>query len=378
MKVVSLRQSSFPVPFRNTFKHASARRGRAENVIVIAQSESGQVGVGEGCPRDYVTGETTTTAQAFLDRHMPSVTREIGDLESLRRWIDAHEREIDRNPAAFCALELALLELFAKDRGESLEALLELPALSGTCRYTAVLGDSPAPVYWLQLRRYWSSGFRDYKVKLSGDLRRDRWKLKRLRARGEAARIRLDANNLWQEPRDCIAHLNSLSAGFFAVEEPLAQNDIAGCARVSEALGVKIVLDESFLRADQLDAISNEPERWILNCRVSKLGGLVRSLRVARAAAERGLGIIIGAQVGETSILTRAGLALGQGVVGSPIAREGAFGTYLLKRDLTPQPLQFGVGGILSPDCLLDVDAPGFGFPIRKAVMEAFAPAGRA
>lgn len=371
MKIASIHQSRYPIPFRMAFKHASARRARAENVIVIVRSTSGLIGVGEGCPRDYVTGETSATAQDFLDRHMSSVSHEIDSLESLGRWIDLHESEIDRNPAAFCALELALLDLLAKDQGLPLERLLGLPSLSGVCRYTAVLGDSPAAIFWLQLRRYRSSGFRDFKVKLSGDLRRDLWKLNRLRACGEGLRIRLDANNLWRDPQDCIAHLKALGPGFFAVEEPLTANDIAGCAEASEALGIRIVLDESFLRADQLEALDGEPGRWIVNCRVSKLGGLLRSLRFARAAAARGFGIVVGAHVGETSILTRAGLTLAQTLNGSEMAREGAFGTHLLKEDLTSQPLQFGPGGLLRPQRLLNVDGPGLGLSIREGVIEA-------
>jgi hypothetical protein len=35
----------------------------------------------------------------------------------------------------------------------------------------------------------------------------------------------------------------------------------------------KIILDESVLREGQLENLSAAPDRWIVNCRVSKMGG---------------------------------------------------------------------------------------------------------
>ena len=39
----------------------------------------------------------------------------------------------------------------------------------------------------------------------------------------------------------------------FAVEEPIRANDYPGMRRVAAATGLKIILDESFLRLDQLE-----------------------------------------------------------------------------------------------------------------------------
>jgi L-alanine-DL-glutamate epimerase-like enolase superfamily enzyme len=63
-----LRFGSFPLPFRARFEHAAAARDVAENVIVVAEDEAGHVGLGEGCPRPYVTCETKQSAVAALAR----------------------------------------------------------------------------------------------------------------------------------------------------------------------------------------------------------------------------------------------------------------------------------------------------------------------
>ena len=363
MRIESLDVFSFPVPFKAVFRHASASRSRAENLIVAARSDDGLTGYGEGCPRDYVTGETVEGGAAFIRRHADAIASEVTDAVGLRAWADAHRSEVDDHPAAFCAIELAVLDLLGKAEGMPVEDVVGVPRLDGSFTYSAVLGDSPYLVYRLQLLRYRRKGFTDFKVKVSGDLRRDR---RKLRALGKKQlRVRLDANNLWSSADDCIAHLNALGGGVFAVEEPLTAGDLAGFARVSEECGVRIVLDESLLRASQLDDLSS-PERWIVNVRVSKMGGIGRSLEVVERAASLGMGVIVGAQVGETSILTRAGLTVMQAARPVLAASEGAFGTHLLREDLTAESLMFGDGGVLT---IPDAAAPGLGLAVREGML---------
>ena len=77
------------------------------------------------------------------------------------------------------------------------------------------------------------------------------------------------------------------------------------------------------------------------------MGGILRSLSIAEKAKQAGIPVIIGAQVGETSILTRAALTIANVYRDNLLAQEGAFGTRLLERDLIEPPLMFGKGGIL-------------------------------
>ncbi len=363
MRIERLDVYSFPVPFKAVFRHASASRSRAENLIVAARSDDGITGYGEGCPRDYVTGETVEGGAVFIRRHAQAIANEVADGAGLRAWADAHRGEIDEHPAAFCAIELAVLDLLGKVGGVPVEDIVGVPRIDDGFTYSAVLGDSPYFVYRIQHFRYRRKGFTDFKVKVSGDLRRDRRKLRVLE--GKQLSVRLDANNLWASAEECIAHVNALGGGVSAIEEPLTAGDLAGFERVSEACGVRIILDESLLRVSQLDGLSS-PERWIVNVRVSKMGGIGRALEVVERAASLGVGVIVGAQVGETSILTRAGLTVMQAARPVLVASEGAFGTHLLREDLTAESLMFGDGGVLT---LADADAPGLGLSVREGML---------
>lgn len=369
MRIDGLDVYRFPVPFRVVFRHASASRSQAANVIVAARGPGGVTGYGEGCPREYVTGETVSSAAAFIHEHKASIVREVRNMDELRVWTDAHRKEIDANPAAFCALETAVLDLLGKLERCPIEDLLGVSRLAGAFRYSAVLGDAKLSVYERQAEQYRQMGFRDYKVKLSGDLDRDRSKLAAIARKGEKApRVRLDANNLWQDPVVVSGYLKGLEADVFAIEEPLQAGDFQGCARIARESGVKIILDESLTRIEQLNEI-DDPAAWIVNLRISKMGGIRRSLELAREAARRGVGLIVGAQVGETSILTRAALTVMNEHHSALMAAEGAFGTLLLERDLSEPCLMFGAGGTLNAESALDSARPGLGLQIHDALL---------
>ncbi len=366
MRIQRLEVSSFPVPFRAVFRHASASRAQAENLIVAAYSDCGKVGYGEGCPRRYVTGETVESGAAFIRKYAGSIIDSVTDAQSLQEWAYAHRDVIDQNPAAYCAIEISMLDLLGKTSGVPIEDLLGLPRLAGRFPYSAVLGDSPYLAYWWQFRRYWKQDFRDFKVKVSGNPGRDRRKLRLFRNRKDPRlRVRLDANNLWSSADECIRHVTALPHEVYAIEEPLREGDLAGFERVGVECGAKIILDESLLRVEQLDTLE-DPERWIVNLRVSKMGGIMRSLHVAGRAANLGVGVIVGAQVGETSILTRAGLTVMHATRSNLVASEGAFGTHLLHHDLTSESLMFGDGGAVVVEQAGIGGAPGLGLEVHS------------
>ena len=110
------------IPFKASFQHSSASRSTTEAVLVKATTAGGNQGLGEGCPREYVTGETLETAHQFFTTHRANFLT-IGSLDDLKAWIKSNKSSIDKNPAAFCAVELALLDALAKEKNVSVEAL---------------------------------------------------------------------------------------------------------------------------------------------------------------------------------------------------------------------------------------------------------------
>lgn len=353
------------IPFVVAFRHASAERSETSSLWAEAVSPSGLRGHGESCPRPYVSGETLEGAGAFVSAHETSLCESVTDLPSLEAWVTARQPVIDANPAAWCAVELAILDLLSRAAGQSVEAFLSRPPIQGRFQYSAVLGDAEPSTFHAMAERFRASGFSDFKVKLSGDLERDRQKLAVLREWPDV-RIRVDANNLWNDAVDAVPFLRGLGCRLWAIEEPIAPNQFTELSRISAEVDSRIVLDESFLRRSQLEWLRERPDRWLINLRVSKMGGLLRSLSLADAARASGVGLVIGAQVGETSVLTRAALTVAQAARDIVVAQEGAFGTHLLEHDMCEPVLMFGDAGILDTSRYRGLNEPGFGLSVSQ------------
>lgn len=364
----SIEARELAIPFKGAFKHAAAERHATQSLWVRARAASGETGFGEGCPREYVTAESLGTSLSFVDRHRAEWLAEIRDLEALRSWVEIHEALIDTHPAAWTAVELALLDVLGRRQDCSVESLLGVPELAGRFQYTAVLGDGTAAQFEAQLERFLQAGFRTFKIKLSPHRMENEAKVRALLASGLAGdAVRADANNIWRNPEACLRDLGSLQLRFAALEEPLQPGDFEGLLAVAESLDTRIILDESIARVGQLNQIPSDPGRWLVNCRVSKMGGLLRSIRLVRSATSRGLGVIVGAHAGETSVLTRAALTVVSAADGLVYAQEGAFGTHLLAHDVVNPPLMFGAGGVIDVALAGLAGQSGLGLDISRA-----------
>ena len=126
------------------------------------------------------------------------------------------------------------------------------------------------------------------------------------------------------------------------------------------------MLDESFCRWSDLGYLLDAGFQPALNLRVSKCGGILSTLELAALARQHGLMYQLGAQVGESVILTRAG-QLVAAVLGDCRYHEGAFGDYLLCHDLQQPSLRFGAKGLLSNAALQTM--PGLALQIDQALL---------
>jgi L-alanine-DL-glutamate epimerase-like enolase superfamily enzyme len=357
----SLNFYELAIPFKLTVKHHSAERSSTQTVWVEARGNE-TMGCGEGCPRPYVTGENIETATNFYHRHGAELCERVRSLETLRHWMETHKSEIDQNPAAWCAVELAVLELLARNSNEPVEKMLSLAVPAGRFRYSAVIGDSPPEQFGMIVARYAKMGFTDFKIKLSGQLERDREKMSILNGSGIGGlRVRADANNLWKSAGEALDYLTHLNARFSGIEEPVGAGQFDEMRRLAKETQCSIILDESLIQAGQISAIAADPEHWIINVRVSKMGGLLRSLDVVSRAREAGIPVIVGAHVGESSLLARAAMTVAQAAGDNLFAQEGAFGTYLLESDVVEKPLMFGPGGVVDAGDWNFSHKPGWG-----------------
>jgi L-Ala-D/L-Glu epimerase len=355
------------LPFRFSFGHALAERHSSTNVVVRLRLADGTVGHGEGVPREYVTGETVPGALAALrERLVPVVLgRAFDSPESVTELLEevpgtAVDGSLDL--AARCALELAVLDAAGRHLGVSVGHWLGDAAPS--VRYDAVVPfSSPRKLVVLAVAIR-ALGIRQVKTKVGGDLERDVRALTLLRRIvGRGADLRVDANCAWSvdEAIEALARLRPL--GVSAVEQPLVAGDLAGLRRLTAELPEAVVVDESLRTADEAETLVREQACDGFNIRVSKCGGLLPSLRIARIARDAGLFTVVGAQVGESGILSAAGRHLAAAI--APRYLEGSGGRLLLREDLTEESVLPGRRGRARPFA-----GPGLGVRVREETLD--------
>lgn len=355
MKHNALHIAAIPLrlALKNTIRHNAATRSTGESIWVQARRRE-TAGYGEGCPRIYVTGENLESSLGWVRDNCAGNRLDFTTPDELKRWVFLNAQAIDRYPSAWCAVEMALLDLLARESGCSVEKLLGVNEQSRFGRYTAVLGDDSTGRFAGLVDRYLIGGLRDFKIKLNGNVQHDLDKLETVATLSEqhlahSPRIRLDANNLWiNRLDDAIAGTRKLGIHrLFAMEEPVGARHVEDISNFSTATGLPVILDESLCTLDDLELFKGVPGQFIANIKVSRLGGLVRSLRMVEEVKKLGWPIIVGCHVGETSLLTRAALVVAAAAGENLTAHEGAFGDYLMEVDPARPMLRFGHGGLL-------------------------------
>lgn len=355
------------LPFRFSFGHALAERRSSTNVFVKVTLSDGTIGFGEGIPRHYVTGETVEGAvSALCDRHVPALIGcKLADPETVPALLAELATSAPRPAlpgAAWCALELALLD--AAGRCFDLPAQHWLgPVRAPVLSYDAVipfsgsraLGPVALLVRMLRIPRV--------KVKVGVDLDHDLHRLRLLRrVLGGDVDLRVDANCAWTVEQALSAIDRMRPYRISLVEQPVAADDLDGLCRLTATCPELIAVDESLRTVDEAKDLVAAKACDAFNIRVSKCGGLLASMRIAALAADAGLTCIVGAQVGESGILSAAGRHLAACI--APRYLEGSAGRLLLDEDITRERVLPGWGGRARPHA-----GPGLGVSVDEDVL---------
>ncbi len=381
MRIESLVCRQVKLPFRFSFGHSLASRNYSRNIVVevkIAMAEGTVTGLGESVPREYVTGECVDSALSTLNNVLAPafLRRSFASVDELLLAIEAlfYQEGLDERPmgAAFCALELALMDASARHLGLPLYLLpaylSRLSRLQGAVsaldqslwepsrplnervfRYGGVVPFGKRKVLEVLLRAYKAYGFQTVKLKVGDDLEEDLARVKLARSiLGPAVKLRIDANCAWTLDSACLAMERFRPLGVLSVEQPLPRQDFEGLAGLQARLPETIVVDESLTTLKEAQTLIGLRACRAFNIRISKVGGIWAAMKLVEMARQASLECHLGAQVGESGILASAQKHLAHAVPGLFENVEGAMNLFLLKQDLTRECLTVPFGAVVS------------------------------
>jgi L-alanine-DL-glutamate epimerase-like enolase superfamily enzyme len=280
----------------------------ADGVLVRVRAASGAVGVAEAPPRPTIYGETRVSIEAAVrDLLAPRlVGRELDDLAGARRAVAF----LAGNPTAKGALDMALHDALARERGVTLPQLLGATAREVEVSY--ILGLADLETALAEARWVVDRGVRVLKVKVAGDSAADLERIRALRSElGAEVRLYVDANETFS-PGTAATDLARLrEAGALWAEEPLPIEHMRDRAALRAAEVLPIIADDSTfslrdlrreLEAGTFDVLNIKPARtgyqessdMLELARIHQRGVMVGSqasttLGTARAAAFAGL-----------------------------------------------------------------------------------------
>ena len=383
------------VPLKKPIKHASFERSISDNLVVRATLASGRVGYGEGVPRPYVTGETIESTFAALTGF--DAARHLGDpaeyAEVVRRLESLTLPETAADPrgmagnSARCALELAILDAYGREFGQSVGQAIRVmdPSPSPSNRAPGLLLQHPRMVRYSgaitadsgrkeriaawKMRLY---GFKQVKLKVGVDGHDDPARLETLRKiLGRRMDLRLDANEAWRAD-DLVERVRPLLPFHpSALEQPVPHAEVDALAELRPKLGVPVMLDESLCGYPDADRAVSLGLADVLNVRLSKCGGIGPSLRIVALARRSGLGVQLGCHPGETGLLSAAGRHVASNVYGLRYV-EGSYDRHVLAENLTTPDITFLYGGRAWP-----LDGPGLGVDVDPDRLERMTVARR-
>lgn len=360
------------LPFRLSFKHAAAERKTSESLFLRCVLDDGTAGWGESLPRAYVTGESRDGAfEQLATRILPTlVGRPFAGLREVESFLAACDGKAPADQvdpqtpqtAAWCAVDLALLDAFGRAEGERPLAD-EPPDLPSGFRYSGVLSAETGLAKTLLLLAHRAWGFRALKLKLTPETRAaDVASLRHVL--GGNVDLRADVNMGWTVEQALARMPEMAQYGLRSFEEPVAATDLDGMARLVAETGLEVMADESFSTRESLQRLVARRAATAVNARISKCGGLIATLARCREALAAGMTVQIGCQVGESSLLSAAHLRL-CAAVGTVRYAEGCFGTLLLEEDPAHPLLRFRLGG--RPPAI--PPGPGFGVALDRETL---------
>lgn len=356
MRINSIDSFLITLPFRFSFKHSLAARDHSENLIVRVTIQDGAktfVGFGEGIPRDYVTGENPNGALAavakeyaplLLGRNFEQPEEIIDILSTTWTLLKLHGRP---QGASWCALELALLDAAGKCAGKTVSELVCGKPVAGpdAITYGAVVPfggkKALAAILWF----YKAYGFKTVKIKVGKDLDLDLHRLRIARSvLGPDVAIRVDANCAWTFDQTVHAAEQMRVYGVKSYEQPIPADRLEELAAITKLLPEQVLADESLCTVDDARYLAENKICSAFNIRISKVGGILAARQISEIARSFGVACHMGAQVGESGILSAAGRAFAA-IEPRFENYEGSNNFFLLKQDITDENLNVGFAG---------------------------------
>lgn len=296
MEIKRIEAIPVAAPIR-AFRDSHASYNYVNFVLVTVEDGEGNIGCGEASafsPQFY--GETIESIVSSIKRYLgPAI---IGENPlNIGRIVALMDRALHGCVCAKTGLDLALYDLAGKILHVPVAFILGGLHRNRVLAASEVAIDEPEVMAERALELL-KMGFKVIKLKVGAGFEDD---VKRIRAVwdaiGDKATLRIDPNAGWTryETVRLFKCLPELEIEY--LEQPIEGWDLDGMAEIKRATGATLMADESVWAPQDVASIALKNAADIVNIKITKAGGLYKSVKINTVAETFGLPCIVGTEL---------------------------------------------------------------------------------
>lgn len=310
MKITAIRFAKLVVPLITPFKTALRRVDNITDLVVIVETDKGEIGYGAAPATPVITGETHGSIyHAIHSIITPQIMgMDISDLNAICHKI---QHAMIANSSAKAAIEIAVYDLWGKLHHSPLYKMLGGGKTQLRTDVTISVDDIDKMLADAQLAI--SQGFDVLKIKIGSDIENDIKRVKTIyQHTAKHAKIRLDVNQGWSA-KQCVyavQQLEQLGVELELIEQPVKSNDIEGMRYISQRINTPLMADESAFSGLQVIELIRQGAADIINIKLMKCGGMSQAIKIADLAEIHNIPCMIGCMLeGSIGVAAAAHLA---------------------------------------------------------------------
>lgn len=366
MKITGVDVRLIDISFHIAPKFAFGKSAVQNFAIVQVRTDEGVEGLGEasclGGPS--WNEESVESIKVTIDRYLTPVL--LGqDPFNIELILERMGLVAKKNYFAKAAVEMALFDIVGKVLNQPVFNLLgglyqERIELS----WTLASADAKAEID--EATGLWERGHRIFKFKTGAeDISKDIARINEWRAAFPEARLRVDANQGWDEITTLRAMDGLREANLELLEQPVPRWNLDGMARLRERLTVPLMADESVCTPADAVTLVRHQAADIFALKLAKAGGFRATQQVVGVAVGAGIPCYVGC-MRETGIGTAAYAHFAAATRAVSLGCE-LFGPLMLVDDIVTEPIQYESGHIIVPR------GPGLGVSLDEDKMRHYA-----
>lgn len=324
MIITNIKFAMLKVPLITAFKTALRQVTAIEDLVVIIETDKGEIGFGAAPATPIITGDTHQSIIAAINNHIKPVLLNQ-PVEKLNSLINQVHGAMVHNMSAKAAIEIALYDLWGKLYKKPLyqllgggEAKLRTDITISVDSIEKMLTDSLQAI---------TQGFDVLKIKIGKNIHQDIERVKAIyqEVKGKAV-IRLDVNQGWSAKQTVFAAHKLEQAGveLELIEQPVKADDYAGMKYVTARVSTPIMADESAFSPRQVIELIQTHAIDIINIKLMKTGGISNAIKIADIAKIYGIECMIGCMLeGSIGVAAAAHVAVAKATSITKIDLDG-------------------------------------------------------